>query len=65
MLGYVVSTARLDSHSKEGRIPWPPGYVDVALGSRFSGGPGSVRFTVNLDDLKGLFQGEQFYNSAM
>lgn len=31
MLGYVVSTARLDSHSKEGRIPWPPGYVDVAL----------------------------------
>jgi len=30
--------------------------VDVALWTWFSGGLGSVRFTVGLDDLKGVFQ---------
>jgi len=33
------------------------------LGSWFSGGLGSVRLTVGLDDLKGLFQPKQFYDS--
>ena len=33
------------------------------LGTWFSGGLGSGRFTVGLDDLKGLFQPKQFYDS--
>jgi len=32
------------------------------LGTWFSGGLGSVRFTVGLDDLKGLFQPKLFYD---
>ena len=33
------------------------------LGTWFSGGLGSVRFTVGLDDLKGLFQPKRFCDS--
>ena len=33
------------------------------LGTWFSGGLGSVRFMVGLDDLKGLFQPKRFYDS--
>ena len=33
------------------------------LGTWFSGGLGSVRFMVGLDDLKGLFQSKWFYDS--
>ena len=33
------------------------------LGTWFSGGLGSVRFTVGLNDLKGLFQPKFFYGS--
>ncbi|KAK4831021.1 hypothetical protein QYF61_014909 [Mycteria americana] len=36
---------------------------DVALRTWFSDGLGSVRLTVELDDLKGLFQPKQFYDS--
>ena len=32
------------------------------LGTWFSGGLGSVRFTLGLNDLKGLFQPKRFYN---
>jgi len=32
------------------------------LGTWFSGGLGSVRFTAGLDDLKGLFQPKSFYS---
>ena len=31
----------------------------------FIGGLGSVRFTVGLDDLKGLFQPKRFYDSVI
>ncbi|GAB0188229.1 mitochondrial enolase superfamily member 1 [Grus japonensis] len=37
--------------------------ADVALRTWFSGGFGSVRLTVGLDDLNGLFQPKQFYGS--
>ena len=33
------------------------------LGTWFSGGLGSARLKVGLDDLKGLFQPKQFYDS--
>ena len=33
------------------------------LGTWFSGGLGSVRFTVGLDDLKGIFEPKRFYDS--
>jgi len=32
------------------------------LGTWFSGGLGSVRLTVGLDDFKGLFQPKRFYD---
>ena len=35
------------------------------LGTWLSGGLGSVRLTVGLDDLKGLFQPKQFYDSKL
>ncbi|KAK4815132.1 hypothetical protein QYF61_017573, partial [Mycteria americana] len=35
------------------------------LGTWFSGGLGSARLTVGLDDLKGLFQSKQFYDSMI
>ena len=35
------------------------------LGTWFSGGLGRVRFTVGLDDLKGLFQPKQFCDSLL
>ena len=35
------------------------------LGTRFSGGLGSVRLTVGLDDLKGLLQPKWFYDSKL
>ena len=34
-------------------------------GTWFSGGLGSVRLTVGLDDLKGLFQPKRFYDSKL
>lgn len=33
------------------------------LGTQFSGGYGSVKFTIGLNDLKGLFQPKGFYDS--
>ena len=33
------------------------------LGTWFSGGVGSVRLSVGLNDLKGLFQSKLFYDS--
>ena len=33
------------------------------LGTWFTGGLGSAQLTVGLDDLKGLFQPKQFYDS--
>ena len=35
------------------------------LGTWFSGGLGSARLTVGLDDLKGLFQPKLFYDSMI
>ena len=53
----------------KGLSPHPWGYLKAVwmrcLGTWCSGGLGSVRFTVGLDDLKGLFQPIQFCDNKI
>ena len=54
--GEVFSYLVIEANEDGLLVLMPKDVMTWCLGTWFSGGLGSVRFTVGLDDLKGLFQ---------